>query len=181
MGAPTSEVGYTSATTRRGGGTTKSIGDMWWYWEKIQTYATLRKKNKRKTEIIKFLKSAPNFSLRNKGRRRILLGDNAGGGGDQLQPIGFQCSTWGRNYGVSHGMSVGDISPSGDNVEQRYNFSSLKVALNLIKLNIRNNTRIMYTSYLASTFVKCCMPNDSKYVTYTAVCNIQSKLNQTGE
>jgi hypothetical protein len=29
MGIPTSEVGYTSATTRRE--TTKSITDMWWY------------------------------------------------------------------------------------------------------------------------------------------------------
>jgi hypothetical protein len=32
MGVPTSEVGYTSATT--GMGTTKSIRDMWCYWEK---------------------------------------------------------------------------------------------------------------------------------------------------
>jgi hypothetical protein len=32
MGGPTSEVGYTSATTRRE--TTKSIGDMWWHWVK---------------------------------------------------------------------------------------------------------------------------------------------------
>jgi hypothetical protein len=32
MGVPTSEVGYTSATTRRE--TTKSIRDMWWHWRK---------------------------------------------------------------------------------------------------------------------------------------------------
>jgi hypothetical protein len=32
MDAPTSEVGYTSATTRRG--TMKSKRDMWWYWGK---------------------------------------------------------------------------------------------------------------------------------------------------
>jgi hypothetical protein len=32
MGIPTSEVGYTSATTRRE--TTKSIRDMWWHWIK---------------------------------------------------------------------------------------------------------------------------------------------------
>jgi hypothetical protein len=30
MGVPTSEVGDTSATTRRG--TTKSMTDMWWHW-----------------------------------------------------------------------------------------------------------------------------------------------------
>jgi hypothetical protein len=37
MGVPTSEVGYTSATTRKE--TTKSIRDMWWYWEtKITTF-----------------------------------------------------------------------------------------------------------------------------------------------
>jgi hypothetical protein len=30
MGVPSSEVGYTSATTRRE--TTKSIRDMWWHW-----------------------------------------------------------------------------------------------------------------------------------------------------
>jgi hypothetical protein len=33
MGVPTSEVGYTSATTGRE--TTKSIRDMWWNWIKI--------------------------------------------------------------------------------------------------------------------------------------------------
>jgi hypothetical protein len=38
MGVPTSEVGYTSATTRRE--TMKSIRDMWWYW--------IFKKNSRK-------------------------------------------------------------------------------------------------------------------------------------
>jgi hypothetical protein len=32
MGVPTSEVGYTSATTGRE--TTKSIRDMWWLWIK---------------------------------------------------------------------------------------------------------------------------------------------------
>jgi hypothetical protein len=32
MGVPTSEVGYTSATTGRE--TTKSMTDMWWYWKK---------------------------------------------------------------------------------------------------------------------------------------------------
>jgi hypothetical protein len=32
MGVPTSEVSYTSATTRRE--TTKSKVDMWWYWIK---------------------------------------------------------------------------------------------------------------------------------------------------
>jgi hypothetical protein len=32
MSVPTSEVGYTSATTGRE--TTKSIRDMWWYWQK---------------------------------------------------------------------------------------------------------------------------------------------------
>jgi hypothetical protein len=32
MGVPTSEVGYTSATTRRE--TTKSMTGMWWYWIK---------------------------------------------------------------------------------------------------------------------------------------------------
>jgi hypothetical protein len=32
MGVPTSEVGYTSATTRRE--TTKSMTDMWWHWKK---------------------------------------------------------------------------------------------------------------------------------------------------
>jgi hypothetical protein len=32
MGDPTSEVGYTSATT--GKETTKSIRDMWWHWIK---------------------------------------------------------------------------------------------------------------------------------------------------
>jgi hypothetical protein len=32
MGIPTSEVSYTSATTRRG--TTKSMTDMWWHWGK---------------------------------------------------------------------------------------------------------------------------------------------------
>jgi hypothetical protein len=32
MGVPTSEVGYTSATTGRE--TTKSIRDMWWHWIK---------------------------------------------------------------------------------------------------------------------------------------------------
>jgi hypothetical protein len=32
MGVPTSEVGYTSATTRRE--TTKYIRDMWWHWIK---------------------------------------------------------------------------------------------------------------------------------------------------
>jgi hypothetical protein len=31
MGVPTSEVGYTSATTGRE--TTKSIRDMWWHWK----------------------------------------------------------------------------------------------------------------------------------------------------
>jgi hypothetical protein len=31
MGIPTSEVGYTSATTRRE--TTKSMTDMWWHWK----------------------------------------------------------------------------------------------------------------------------------------------------
>jgi hypothetical protein len=30
MGIPTSEVGYTSATTMRK--TTKSMTDMWWHW-----------------------------------------------------------------------------------------------------------------------------------------------------
>jgi hypothetical protein len=37
MGVPTSEVGYTSATTRRGG-TMKSIRDMWRHWIKKNTY-----------------------------------------------------------------------------------------------------------------------------------------------
>jgi hypothetical protein len=32
MGVPTSEVGYTSVTTRRE--TTKSMTDMWWHWIK---------------------------------------------------------------------------------------------------------------------------------------------------
>jgi hypothetical protein len=32
MGVPTSEVGYTLATTRRE--TTKSMKDMWWHWIK---------------------------------------------------------------------------------------------------------------------------------------------------
>jgi hypothetical protein len=36
MGFPTSEVGYTSATTRRK--TTKSMMDMWWHWIKKNTY-----------------------------------------------------------------------------------------------------------------------------------------------
>jgi hypothetical protein len=31
MGIPTSEVGYTSATTRRE--TMKSMTDMWWHWK----------------------------------------------------------------------------------------------------------------------------------------------------
>jgi hypothetical protein len=31
MGVPSSEVGYSSATTRRE--TTKSIRNMWWYWK----------------------------------------------------------------------------------------------------------------------------------------------------
>jgi hypothetical protein len=33
MGAPTSEVGYTSATTRRGDH--EVYKDMWWHWEKV--------------------------------------------------------------------------------------------------------------------------------------------------
>jgi hypothetical protein len=32
MGVPTSEVGFTSATTGRH--TTKSVRDMWWHWER---------------------------------------------------------------------------------------------------------------------------------------------------
>jgi hypothetical protein len=36
MGVPTSEVGYTSATTRRE--TTKSIRDMWGHWIKKNIY-----------------------------------------------------------------------------------------------------------------------------------------------
>jgi hypothetical protein len=35
MGVPTSEVGYTSATTGRE--TTKSMTDMWWHWIKNNT------------------------------------------------------------------------------------------------------------------------------------------------
>jgi hypothetical protein len=36
MGAPNSEVGYTSAITRRG--STKSIRVMWWHWRKKKHY-----------------------------------------------------------------------------------------------------------------------------------------------
>jgi hypothetical protein len=39
MGIPTSEVVYTSATTRRE--TTKSMTDMWWHW-KTTTLGSLR-------------------------------------------------------------------------------------------------------------------------------------------
>jgi hypothetical protein len=36
MGVPASEVGYTSATTRRE--ITKSMTDMWWHWIKIENF-----------------------------------------------------------------------------------------------------------------------------------------------
>jgi Tol biopolymer transport system component len=44
MGVPTSEVGYTSATTGRE--TTKSIRDMWWHLIKKIFYVYLLQKQK---------------------------------------------------------------------------------------------------------------------------------------